>query len=130
MYQSWIAHLLLLNFEARRTSYFKTCDSFGWPHLRSNGIMDCYYRMYSFHFDIKFTFSGKSYQTNQFSNRNYIDSLLESGHSIWPPISKLDMCLASILFGFCITMHYPVLLHINGLDGQVCSKSREVIVMK
>ena len=38
---------------------------------------------------------------NQFSKRNYVDSILEWGHSTWSPISKYDVFPASILFVFC-----------------------------
>ena len=44
-----------------------------------------------------------------------LDSFHEWDHSTWPPSSKHDVFPASILFGFCITMHNPVLIDINGL---------------
>ena len=56
---------------------------------------------------------------NQFSKRNYVDSILEWGHSTWPPILKYDVFPALILFVFCITMHCPVLIHISGVTLQV-----------
>ena len=37
-------------------------------------------------------------------------------HSLSGAISKYDVFPASILFGFCITMLYPVLIHINGRE--------------
>ena len=49
---------------------------------------------------------------NQFS-KSYVDSILEWGHSTSPLLSKYDVFPASILFVFCNTMHYPVLIHVN-----------------
>ena len=56
---------------------------------------------------------------NQFSERNYVDLILEWGHSTWLPLSKYDVFPVLILFVFCITMHYPVLMHISGVTLQV-----------
>ena len=56
----------------------------------------------------KFYVLRQNLPKNQFPKRNYVDSILEWGHSTWPLISKYDVFPASILFGFCITMHYPL----------------------
>ena len=56
---------------------------------------------------------------NQFSERNYVDSILEWGHSKWLLLSKYDVFPVLILFVFCITMHYPVLMHISHVTLQV-----------
>ena len=69
----------------------------------------------------KFYVSRQKLPKNQFSKRNYADSILDWGHSTWSPILKYDMFPASNLFVFCITMHYPVLIHINAshtISGQ------------
>ena len=66
--------------------------------------------MYSFCFEAKVLLFRQKFSENQFSNRNYVDSSVhERSHSTWPPISK---CFRLQFFGFCITMHYP-LIHIN-----------------
>ena len=65
----------------------------------------------------KFCVLKQKFSRNQFSKRNYVDSILEWGHSTWLPISKYDVFPTSILFVFCITMHYPVLIHISDLHA-------------
>ena len=55
---------------------------------------------------------------SQFSKRNYVDLILEWGPYTWPPLAKYDVFSASILFVFCITMHYPVVKTQNQMPYQ------------
>ena len=84
------------------------------PTWTSNAI-DFYYRMYSFRFEANvLRFWGKSF----LKIRSYVDSLLKWSHSTWPPLSRYDVFPASVLFGFCITMHYP-LIHIISMRTNI-----------
>ena len=58
----------------------------------------------------KFCVLKQKFSRNQFSKRNYVDSILEWGHSTWLPISKYDVFPAS---NFTCILYYDALSSLN-----------------
>ena len=80
------------------------CDYVGWSNMSSSAI-DFYYRMYSFHFEIKkIRFKAKAFKDISFLTETA--SIYSLSWAIQHSRRSQNMtCFGAILFGFCITIH-------------------------